>query len=391
LPGTGNRSRGDRWWLVLLLTALAVVAVAAAPASGAKPEHIVRLMTRNLYLGADLTPALEAKSLQQLNDAAGEIFDQVKANDFPVRARGLAREILETSPDLVGLQEAALWRTDRTCKYFVPPGPYTATHVAYDYVKLLLAQLNKGKKRYRVVATEPEFDFETGANTDDSPDHSCDEDIRLTMRDAILARVHDGVEVKNVRKGHFKMLFAPKLLGALTVPVARGWISADIRVRGSRWFRFVDTHLESFDNQASNPTNQGTDVGNGQLREAQARELIRKGGPATGSLPVILVGDLNSDVKTPLKPGDGLADQTLLHAGFRERSTYKPLSCCLNTALLTAPGGGKVSDFNHKVDHVMTNAPKKVELVSSTVTGRHPVNGFWDSDHAGTFSALAFL
>jgi len=79
-------------------------------------------------------------------------------------------------------------------------------------------------------------------------------------------------------------------------------------------------------------------------REAQARELIQKGGPATGKLPVILVGDLNSDVRTPLKPGDGLADRVLLNAGFRERSTYTPLSCCLNTAVLTAPGGGgKVS------------------------------------------------
>jgi endonuclease/exonuclease/phosphatase family metal-dependent hydrolase len=393
LPGIANRLHRYRWWrLALPLAAFAVAAVVAPRASGAKSEHIVKVMTRNLYLGADLTPALQATSLPQLNDAAGEIFNQVKENDFPVRAKGLAQEILKTSPDLVGLQEAALWRTDPTCKYFLPPGPYTATHVAYDYVKLLLAQLNKGKERYRVVGTEPEFDFETDANTDGSPDHSCDEDVRLTMRDAILACVHDGVQVKNVTTGHFKTLFAPKLLGLLTVPVARGWVSADVRVRGSGWFRFVDTHLESFDNQASNPTNQGIAVGNGELRETQARELIQKSGPAAGRLPVVLVGDLNSDVKTPLKPGDQLADAALLRAGFRERSTYKPLSCCLNTDLLAAPGGaGKISDFNHKVDHVMTNAPKTIKLVSSAVTGRQPVNGFWDSDHAGTFSALAFL
>jgi endonuclease/exonuclease/phosphatase family metal-dependent hydrolase len=349
-------------------------------------------MTRNLYLGADLTPGLHARSLAELNDAAGKIFNQVKQNDFPVRARGLAREILKTQPDLVGLQEAALWRTEPTCKYFVPPGPYTATHVAYDYVKLLLGQLNKGKKRYRLVAAEPEFDFETEANTDGSPDHSCDEDVRLTMRDAVLARVHDGVEVKRIRTGHFKTLYSPTLVGAITVPVTRGWVSTDVTVRGSRFVRFVDTHLESFDNQASNPTNRGTHVGNGQVREAQARELIQKGGPAAGKLLVILVGDLNSDVRTALKPGDGLADRALLRAGFRERSTYKPLSCCLDTNVLTAPdGGGKISDFDHKVDHVMTSKPKKVRLLSSLITGRRPANGFWDSDHAGTFSVLALL
>jgi endonuclease/exonuclease/phosphatase family metal-dependent hydrolase len=235
----------------------------------------------------------------------------------------------------------------------------------------------------------PEFDFETEANTDGSPDHSCDENVRLTMRDAILVRVHGGVKVRHIRVGHFKTLLAPKLVGLVTVPVTRGWVSAEVKVRGSRWFRFVDTHLESFDNQASNPTNQGNEVGNGQVREAQARELIQKHGPATSRLPVILVGDLNSDVRTPLKPGDGLADKAFLKAAFRERSTYKPLSCCLNTALLTFPGGGgKVSDFNHKVDHVMTNRPKQIKLVHSVVTGRHAVNGFWDSDHAGTFSVL---
>lgn len=388
--GPGNRRH--LWWrFAFVIATVASVAVVAAPASGSVTDHAVRVMTRNLYLGADLTPALGATSLPQLNDAAGEVFNQVKRNDFPVRAKGLAREILQTHPDLVGLQEAALWRTDPTCKYFVPPGPYTATRVAYDYVKLLLAQLNEGKKRYRVVAIEPEFDFETEANTDGSPDHSCDQDVRLTMRDAILARIGDGVKVKGVRKGHFRTLFAPKLLGLLTVPVTRGWISADVKVRGSGWFRFLDTHLESFDSQASNPTNQGTDVGNGEVRKAQALELIGKGGPARGILPVVLVGDLNSDSKTPLKPGDQLADQALLRAGFRERSTYKPLSCCLNTPLLTAPGGGGLlSDFNHKVDHVMTDAPKKITLVSSVVTGRHPMNGFWDSDHAGTFSVLAF-
>jgi len=39
---------------------------------------------------------------------------------------------------------------------------------------------------------------------------------------------------------------------------------------------------------------------------------------------------------------------------------------------------------------VMTRDPKDVKLKSSSVTGRQPVNGFWDSDHAGLFSALRF-
>ena len=106
---------------------------------------------------------------------------------------------------------------------------------------------------------------------------------------------------------------------------------------------------------------------------------------------MILVGDLNSDTKTEVKPGDGLAYKALLGAGFAERSTSKPLGCCLNADVLTTRGRrARLSDFDHKVDHVMTNAPKKVKLVSSSVTGRQPVNGFWDSDHAGLFSTMSF-
>jgi hypothetical protein len=75
---------------------------------------------------------------------------------------------------------------------------------------------------------------------------------------------------------------------------------------------------------------------------------------------------------------------------MRERSTNTPLGCCLKSSLLAVGAGGSVADFNHQVDHVMTRDPKEIKLKSSAVTGRQPVNGFWDSDHAGLFSALRF-
>jgi endonuclease/exonuclease/phosphatase family metal-dependent hydrolase len=176
--------------------------------------------------------------------------------------------------------------------------------------------------------------------------------------------------------------------GGVATNVTRGWTRVDAKVPGAAKFRFVNTHLEAFDNSATNHASTGADVGNGAIREAQAKELFAAGGPATGRLPVILVGDLNSDTKTEVKPGDALAYRALRNAGFAERSTSRPLGCCLNGDLLTTSGGGKVADFNHQVDHVMTNAPRKVKLLSSSVTGRKPVNGFWDSDHAGLFSSL---
>jgi endonuclease/exonuclease/phosphatase family protein len=373
---------------VAALAAVALIALGApAQSQAAAKKHKARVMTRNLFLGADLTPGIRAKSFTELVDAAGQILNQVDQNKFQVRARGLASEILRKKPDLVGLQEAALWRT-ASCHVIVPPSPPTATHVRYDFLKLLLKRLNRGKRRYKLAVSQNEFDFETEANTDGSADHSCDTNVRLTMRDAILVRLHAGVRTTRRRKGHFKTLLAPKLLGAITVPVIRGWTSIDARIRGSRKFRFVNIHLEALDNQASNPTTDGNSVGNGEVREAQAKELTKKGGPATGKRPVILLGDLNSDRKTEVKPGDAKAYNWLLNVGLRERSTSKPLSCCLKGDVLTFPGAGRRSQFNHKVDHVMTNAPRKIKLLTSSVTGRSPSHGFWNSDHAGLFSQL---
>ena len=168
------------------------------------------------------------------------------------------------------------------------------------------------------------------------------------------------------------------ILGA-QVPVTRGWTGVDAKVRGSHWFRFVNTHLEAFDPAALVPS----------FRAKQAAELVAPGGPATSSLPVVLVGDLNSDDDT-VEPGDHQAYEALIAAGMVERSTDDPLSCCLASSLLAEGAGGSVADFDHQVDHIMTRDPEEVTLQSSSVTGLQPVNGFWDSDHAGLFSALRF-
>ena len=104
---------------------------------------------------------------------------------------------------------------------------------------------------------------------------------------------------------------------------------------------------------------------------------------------MVLVGDLNSDDDT-VEPGDAQAYLALLQAGFAERSTNVPLGCCLRSSLLAEGAGGSVADFDHQVDHVMTNDPADIALQHSEVTGLLPVDGFWDSDHAGLFSALRF-
>lgn len=375
--------------LVLLLAVAALFAafVGAAEAKTTKGTP-VKVMTRNLYLGADLTPAIQSTSTESFIEANGGIVRQVEATNFPVRAKGLAKEILGEEPDLVGLQEVALWREAPPSLGPVFSGKPEATKVKYDFLKLLLAQLNKGKALYRPVVVQDEFDFEAPANANGLPGDgpggtgllaNAEVNGRLTMRDVILARIGAGVVTSNPKSGNFNKLLVVKVAGAKEISVTRGWTSVDATVRGSKKFHFVNTHLEAFDNEAEYPS----------VRAQQASELVAPGGPATSKLPVILVGDLNSDVKTEVKPGDGQAYRVMTKAGFRERATSKPTGCCIDSSYDLKTGSNK--EMNHKVDHIMTNDPKQVKLLESAVTGRAKNNGYWDSDHAGLFSALSIL
>jgi endonuclease/exonuclease/phosphatase family metal-dependent hydrolase len=337
--------------------------------------HVVNTMTRNLYLGADLTPAILAPTLPAFVAANGQILREVTANNFPVRAKGLAKEILKAKPDLVGLQEVALWRTAPVNFEVLTKGP-SATTVRYDYLAELLSELNKGPDRYEVVVVQNEFDLEAPGDEDGNPEtgpFGADINGRLTMRDVILARRGAGVDTKNAQGANFATNLVVPVAG-VPVTVKRGWTATDARVRGSGWFRFVNTHLEAFQ-----PL----------VRQAQAAELVAPTGPATSDLPVVLVGDLNSDDDT-VEGADRLAYETLLAAGMVERSTDDPLSCCLKSSLLKVGEGGSEADFDHQVDHIMTRDPEEITLEDSAVSGIQPVNGYWDSDHAGLFSALRF-
>jgi hypothetical protein len=120
-----------------LLLAVAATTLLAVPAARAEQPHAfkgdrqVTVMTQNLYLGTDLNPIFGAASLPALFAAVGAGCAQVQANDFPARAQAIADEIAAAKPDLVGLQEAELYRTD------VPPdgSASPAGTVAYDFIR----------------------------------------------------------------------------------------------------------------------------------------------------------------------------------------------------------------------------------------------------------------
>lgn len=376
----------------------------------------VGVMTRNLYLGADLGPAIRSNSLDSFFRANGQILRDVDLNNFPVRAKGLAAEIKAKSPDVVGLQEVALWRLGEPgvirIKPGSPPESFTTKAVMYDFLDLLMNQLNKGQKRYEVVKETIEFDFQGPAFYEENPDLVApDVNGRLTMRDVIIARVGAGVRWSDPQGANYSTIFAPRISG-VRVTVDRGWNSAEFRVRNAPPFRFVNTHLEAFGDDKNRVVDCMTDPGpeyasnQVSIRCSQAKELFETAiGPST--LPVIAVGDFNSDDDSVIDPdcpdaentpgslppyngglcGDTFAYNALAALGMRDVSTSDPWSCCVKSDMLAA-GNGSRSDFDHHIDHVLTRESDKVKMLKSSVSGLEPVNGYWDSDHAGVYSKL---
>jgi endonuclease/exonuclease/phosphatase family metal-dependent hydrolase len=386
-----------------------------AAAKAKRDKGKVGVMSRNLYLGADLGPAINANSLQAFIDANGEIMRDVDTNNFPVRAKGLATEIKTKSPDLVGLQEVSLWRTGPTGpprnKPASPPESFTATTVTYDYLNLLMKQLNKSKKRYRVVNVTTEFDFEGPANYDESEDGIAELNGRLTMRDVILAKVGSDIKTRNNDGGNYSTFYNP-IISGLPVAVDRGWGSVEAKVRNSPWFKFVNTHFEAFGDDKNKVVDCMTDpapefISNPvSIRCSQAKELYEVA-IEPGDLPVVLTGDLNSDDDTVIDSNCPSADNTndllignngglcgdtfpynsLVTNGMSSVTNDSGMSCCTKTDILTADNADP-SDFDHHIDHIMTDAPTRVKKLNSSISGLAPVNGFWNSDHAGVYSLL---
>ncbi|MGI8460658.1 MAG: endonuclease/exonuclease/phosphatase family protein [Solirubrobacterales bacterium] len=361
----------------IAITAVTLAALALPAAASATNDKAteVDVMSRKVYLGADLGPAIDAPDLNSAIDAAAVIYREVEATNFPERAVPLAKEINDAQPDLVGLQEVALWREQIPSDGGSPPSGVgePATTVKYDFLQLLMDELDATGSKYRVVGVQEEFDAELPVDLDGSDSTGFlggDLDARLTMRDVILAR--KGVTTKGLKKGHFETRYEPVIGGAVTLPVDRGWLSTEATVDGAK-FRFVNTHLEAF----GEPT----------IREAQAKELVAKGGPAKSKKDVVLIGDFNSDDDS-VKGDDRLAYAALTKAGFLERQAAA-FACCYPS--MTDPS----LKFDHQVDHVLVNSKKiglakKKSFVTGNDKGEMTPSGLWPSDHGGVFSALLF-
>ena len=177
----------------LLLTLLGWIGlplhgVAASRDAGGKRDLVV--MTRNLYVGADLgaitsLDPLDPLYLQKLAAAVTAVYQTaVVQNDFRVRVTGLVDEIVAAGPDLVGLQEASVFRVQSPGD-LVDGGTTPASVVVIDYLQVLIEALAARGAHYAVVSASTNSDVELPML---NPVTGGIDDARLTDQDAILAR-----------------------------------------------------------------------------------------------------------------------------------------------------------------------------------------------------------
>lgn len=314
-------------------------------------------MTYNLFQGSELSDAISATSPAQLLAAVATDYGEVVATNFSERAAAIAAEVRTAGPDLIGLQEAALWKTGAPSATFPPPAPTT---VSYDFVAILEQALNDLDLHYAPVAITNNF---TVAAPGAFPFGLMN--VQLTDRVAILARTDEPLAITNVQTANFTH---NTVLTTLTGPstLTGGYASVDATL-GGRSERFVTTHLDAFD----------LAVG-----AAQATELVS--GPLHTDLPVMLGCDCNATPTSAtyaLLTGAGLKDSwTQAHPG------QPGFTCCQSPTLLNP-----TSTLTSRIDYIFTRGgglkASSIEIVGADQSSRSS-SGFWPSDHASVVATF---
>jgi hypothetical protein len=260
----------------------------ASEVGGGSPEGEtsadITVMTRNLYLGADVGIALDL--LPDVAAAAQAMWAQVAATNFASRVDELASDVVNRKPMVLGLQEATVWDCLDSAGQ-----PVTV----FDFTTQLLDELQRQGERYVIAEHDGEVAF--------SPGYAIQPIVGLTVvRDpatlqpvlgqdeaACGFRIADVLAVRSdladqVTAVGTTTFDATTLVGGL-LEVQRGYAWADIALPDGK-VRFATTHLESVWSPDAEPAS-----------AAQARQLIAE---LSGvSSPVVVMGDFNIDPRDP--------------------------------------------------------------------------------------------
>jgi endonuclease/exonuclease/phosphatase family metal-dependent hydrolase len=315
------------------------------------------LATYNLYIGVDVNRIFRTTTGASGITAAAvkDGFDLVIASDPAARMDAIAAELAAVEPDVIGLIEAALWRTQTP-----PDGRVTpAKDVRYDFVQLIIDGLASRGLTYLPVAEAMNSDVEFNAGA---------LDVRLTDRDVLLARADGRVTIAASTEAKFTAQLTVPTTAIGDVTLLRGWVGATATVGGGGALTIVETHLEG----AADP-----------IRDAQAVELLLTPGQEK---PLVVMGDFNFGPEASIYQTysiDGLVDQ------WRRLLPGEPgLTCCEEEDLRNLS-----AQLGSRFDLMFTRGP--VQATSALVLGATPDMrtgaGLWPSDHAGLFMNYVLL
>lgn len=310
-------------------------------------------MTQNLFIGADVSPVLSTSDASEVADLVDALLAQAQASDVPARVAAIARIVAEHQPDVIGLQEAAIWRVQAPADGSGSP----AETVAIDILAELLAAFEVEGLDYTPAAVREGIDLEVSGTT---------QDVRLTDREVVLVR--DGLAIDSALTGDFESnLTLPSPLGG-EVTILRGWAAVDVSL-GDQPVRVVTTHIEV-----------GPFAG---VQEAQVAEI--RAGPANVEGPVVVLGDINDgptgDAYEELL-GEELEDAWL---SSEAPVTTDGATCCYDTTLL-----GDSTELSERIDIVAAGQGAHTRAATRVVDAPadRTSDGRWPSDHAGVVVTL---
>ena len=382
-----------------IITFVIALILIAPSAQAANPT--ITVMSRNLYLGADVGVALEL--IPNMPAAAQFMWDQVKATDFTKRSKLFVAEIDRENPDVIGLQEATIWY----CKAHAWSGK---TEV-FNFTEMLLKDLggryviaeHNGEKAYNPGYSIGPIPFLTTVKDPDTFQPLFGRDkaaCGFQIGDALLVKKDRATDVLAVGNTEYEAIY--KVVPTL-MEIRRGYTWADINI-GSTTTRFVTTHLESLFGDSDVPT-----------AALQVQQLISD--LSATKAPLIVMGDFNSDPRDPrgasaANPGGQPVANEKCAVGQDSCNAYRlmrdanfvdagpdasdPTAFTWGmSALLTGPDKDRVElarkmgnnyGFTDRLDYIFLK--NGIEITTSRIIG---FDAPYASDHAGVVSELEIV
>ncbi|HEY6587578.1 MAG TPA: endonuclease/exonuclease/phosphatase family protein [Nitrososphaeraceae archaeon] len=321
-------------------------------------ENRLTLMTWNIYQGANQSSIFTATTPSEFVTAVGSAYNRIQATNFIERADSIAEKIQEIRPDLIGLQEVILLRTQIPSDGHATP----ATNISFDYLQILIDTLAERGLIYEPVVVQASTDIEVPGVTSTGL-----VDIRFTDRDVLLARANTNFTLSNTNGTQF-VAKLPLTTPFGTSNILRAWVSVDVTFDNGDKVRVVSTHLE-----ALSPV----------IQELQADELIDWSDNT--HLPIIFIGDFNSNAAgTGTKTYTKLKDVDFIDA-WVIKGKGTGFTCCQADDLLN-----QNSSLTERIDLVMFRGNfevKDIGIVGNSQNDR-TISGLWPSDHAGVVANL---